>query len=56
MEDVERADRKASTSGSLDQEALVDVPLSFDLAGSEIQPVPNRGAQSECRFAYREAN
>ena len=42
IEDGERVDRKPSTSES-DQEALVDVPLSFELAGSDIRPLPNRG-------------
>lgn len=46
MDDAEHSERKSSDGGTSDHEALVDVPLSFELSGFEPLPAANRGASA----------
>ena len=56
--DDEHSERKSSDGGTSDHEALVDVPLSFELSGFEPLPMANRGAPASmqgslCHLAHK---
>lgn len=51
MDDAEHSERKSSDGGTSDHEALVDVPLSFELSGFEPLPAANRGASASVQLS-----
>lgn len=52
MDVAEHSERKSSDGGTSDHEALVDVPLSFELSGFEPLPVATRGASASMQGSF----